>query len=148
MKFVILSHKLIPGFGVMGPVLSPAKYDIHQVLKWVAVGLDVREVMEDGSYRKLTFNDERLMEALNNKLKKQAEKREAVKKELEEINGERIVVRNNVQLAGEVIDRVKEKKKEVVKKVVKKKEEPKPIIEQIEEEPPVELFIDELEKPE
>ena len=44
MKFVILSHKIIPGYGVKGPILSPANYDVHLVLKWIAAGLDVEKL--------------------------------------------------------------------------------------------------------
>lgn len=156
MRFVILSYKEIPGYGVKGPILSPANYDVHLVLKWINAGIDVREVMEDGSYRKLSFNDPRLMEELHKKLDKQAKKREDVKKELENLHGERIIPRNNVQLSGEEHDKIKTqiiKKKEVVKenKPKNKKKEvikEEPVVEQKVEEPPVELFIDELEKPE
>ena len=148
MKFVILSHKIIPGFGVKGPVMSPATYDIHLVLKWVAAGVDVREVMEDGSYRKLSFNDERLLEELNKKLDKQAKERAKVKKELEERKNERVKPTGGVQLIPEAKPLpVKSKpKKEKVKKEEPKKVEP--VVEQKIEEPPMELFIDELEKPE
>lgn len=148
MKFVILSHKIIPGYGVKGPVMSPATYDIHLVLKWVAAGIDVREVMEDGSYRKLSFNDERLLAELSKKLDKQAKERAKIKKELDERRVERVKPTGGVQLIPEAKPLpVKNKpKKEKVKK-----EEPKvePVVEEkIEEQPPVELFIDELEKPE
>ena len=145
MKFVILSHKLIPGYGVKGPILSPANYDVHLVLKWLAVGLDVREVMEDGSYRKLSFNDKKLLEVLNAKLKKQAEKREAVKRELEEVKSEPIKPMGGVKLVPEdkPLPVAKPKKKKVEKVVEKPKKEEQP-----KEEPSVELFIDELEKPE
>lgn len=139
MKFVILSRKLIPGYGVKGPILSPATYDIHQVLKWVAAGVDVREVMEDGSFRKLSFNDERLLNELNKKLEKKTAEKEELKKQREGLNIQP-VKRGNVSL-------VPEKKlppKKVVKKYEDKKEEQK--IEKKEEK--VELIIDELEKPE
>jgi hypothetical protein len=145
MKFVILSHKIIPGYGVKGPILSPANYDVHLVLKWIAAGLDVREVMEDGSYRKLSFNDKKLLEILNDKLKKQAEKREAVKRELEEVKSEPIKPMGGVKLVPEdkPLPVAKPKKKKVEKVVEKPKKEEQP-----KEEPSVELFIDELEKPE
>lgn len=65
MLFVILSDGEIPGYGVRGPVLSPTQYDLHTVLKWIASGVDVRECMSDGSYRKLKFNDGAIMEALD-----------------------------------------------------------------------------------
>ena len=65
MRFVILSAKPLPiGNGVHGPILSPAEYDVHLVLKLLALRIDVREVMEDGSYRKLDSNDEKLLELL------------------------------------------------------------------------------------
>lgn len=145
MKFVILSHKIIPGYGVKGPILSPANYDVHLVLKWIAAGLDVREVMEDGSYRKLSFNDKKLLEVLNAKLKKQAERREAVKRELEEVKSEPIKPMGGVKLVPEdkPLPVAKPKKKKVEKVVEKSKKEEQP-----KEQPPVELFIDELEKPE
>lgn len=65
MKFVILHTGEIPGYGhVRGPVLTPQAYDLSNVLKWVSHGVDIREVMDDGSYRKLTFNDRRLKTAI------------------------------------------------------------------------------------
>ena len=65
MKFVILDNRSLPEFnGVRGPILTPRFYDIHLVLRWIAAGIDIREVMEDGSYRKLEFNDERVMRRL------------------------------------------------------------------------------------
>lgn len=65
MKFVIMHTGEIPGYGhVRGPVLTPQAYDLSTVLKWVSHGVDIREVMEDGSYRKLTFNDRRLKSAI------------------------------------------------------------------------------------
>ena len=139
MQFVILSHKIIPGFGVKGPILSPASYDVHLVLRWISVGVDVREVMEDGSLRKLKFNDERLMEELHKKLDKQAEQRLAVKKAREEI---KIEVKGNVKLMPEA--------KPLPKKKVKKEEPKKEIIEPKEEvkEDNIDLFIDHLEDPE
>ena len=139
MQFVILSHKIIPGFGVKGPILSPANYDIHLVLRWISVGVDVREVMEDGSLRKLKFNDERLMEELHKKLDKQAEQRLAVKKAREEV---KIEVKGNVKLMPEA--------KPLPKKKVKKEEPKKEIIEPKEEvkEDNIDLFIDHLEDPE
>ena len=139
MQFVILSHKTIPGFGVKGPILSPASYDIHLVLRWISVGVDVREVMEDGSLRKLKFNDERLMEELHKKLDKQAEQRLAVKKAREEI---KIEVKGNVKLMPEA--------KPLPKKKVKKEEPKKEIVEPKEEvkEDNIDLFIDHLEDPE
>lgn len=67
MKFVIMHMGEIPGYGhVRGPVLTPQSYDLNEVLKWISRGIDIREVMKDGSYRKLNFNDRRLKEALIN----------------------------------------------------------------------------------
>lgn len=142
MKFVILSHKPIPGYNVKGPILSPATYDIHLVLKWVVAGIDVREVMEDGSYRKLSFNDKRLLAELNKKIEVQSKKREEHKKELKELDNETVKVSGNVKLVPEakplpVVNKHKKPKKEQPKKI----EEPKK--EQIEN-----LIIDDLEKPE
>ena len=146
MKFVILHRKLIPGFDVNGPILTPAEYDIHQVLRWISVGIDIREVMEDGSYRKLAFNDERLMEELNKKLNKQMEKRKQQKDDQQPRVGS-----GNVKLVPE-----KRTPKPVVAKpqpkVEPKKEEPQPepkVEEVVKEEPKQQnLFIDELERPE
>ena len=144
MRYVILSRSPIPGFGVSGPILSPAHYDIHLVLRWIGAGVDIREVMEDGSYRRLRINDERLMEELNRKIEKQAAERKAIK---EQIEYERRNPAGNVRLIPE-----KNRKKPAVKKVQPvKKEEPKVV------EPPkpvevkeekIDLFIDKLERPE
>lgn len=66
MKFVILSSCEIPGFGgARGPVLTPKEYDLHLVLRMITNGVDIREVMEDGSYRKLVFNDPAVMKAID-----------------------------------------------------------------------------------
>lgn len=145
MKFVILSKKIIPGYGVKGPILSPATYDIHQVLKWVAAGVDVREVMEDGSFRKLSFNDERLINELNKKLEKQAIEKEEIKKQREGLNIEP-VKRANVSLVPEK----KLPQKKVVKKqeVVKEELKVEKVEEQKVEPEKIDLIIDELEKPE
>ena len=145
MKFVILHKGIIPGFNVHGPVMTPQHYDINLVLKWVYSRIDVREVMPDGSYRKLDCNDERLMEELNAKLAKEAEHKEKVKQAiLEQQLGKQH--RGNVGLVPE-----KKVEKPVAKqqpKVEPKKEEPKQeVVEQV-EEPKVDLIIDELEKPE
>lgn len=143
MKCVILSRKIIPGYSVKGPILSPAEYDIHQILKWLNVGIDVREVMEDGSYRKLNINDPKLIELLNEKVNKKAEQRNQDRQLMENI---RVVKpQGNVRLRPEKIHDPKPKK--VQPKPVKevKKEEPKK--EEVKEEV-VDLFIDELEKPE
>jgi hypothetical protein len=142
MKFVILHRKQIPGYSICGPILTPMEYDIHQVLRWVAAGVDILEVMEDGSYRKLTFNDKRLMEELNKKLSKQMELKNQRKVELERPDGGN----GNVRL-------LPEKKKHHTPKV-----KPQPKVEPKKEEPEVEvkkeepkqpdLIIDELERPE
>ena len=69
MKFVIMSRGQLPFYnGACGPILTPVAYDIHLVLKWLAAGVDVREVMDDGSFRKLEFNDERVMKELDEDL--------------------------------------------------------------------------------
>lgn len=149
MKFVILSHSKIPGYGVKGPVLSPATYDVHQVLKWLNVGIDVREVMEDGSFRKLTIRDERLLKELSNKIEKNKAERDEVKKQLEElrIKPDR---RNNVSLLPEKkLPKKKVNKPEVVKeelKVEKDNKEEKPWVNVGQEK--VDFIIDHLEEPE
>lgn len=150
MKFVILSCKIIPGYSVKGPILTPANYDIHQVLKWVAAGVDVREVMEDGSFRKLSFNDERLLNELNKKIEKKVIEKEELKKQREGMNIEP-VRRGNVSLVPETkLPKKKVKKLEVVKeeelKVEKDNKEEKPWDNVGKEK--VELIIDELERPE
>jgi hypothetical protein len=82
MKFVILSSYELPFYnGVKGPIITPREYDIHLVLKWVATGVDIREVMEDGSFRKLEFNDSRLMEELDKDLERKRLENEGKKKE-------------------------------------------------------------------
>ena len=143
MKCVILSRKMIPGYGVKGPILSPAEYDIHQILKWINVGIDVREVMEDGSYRKLYINDPKLIELLNEKVNKKSEQRKQDRQLME--NNRVVKPQGNVRLRPEKIHDPKPKKVQPkpVKEVIK--EEPKK--EEVKEEV-VDLFIDELEKPE
>ena len=143
MKCVILSRKMIPGYGVKGPILSPAEYDIHQILKWLNVGIDVREVMEDGSYRKLNINDPKLIELLNEKVNKKTEQRKQDRQLME--NNRVVKPQGNVRLRPEKIHEPKPKKVQhkPVKEIIK--EEPKK--EEVKEEV-VDLFIDELEKPE
>lgn len=69
MKFVILDNKEIPGYGgVRGPIVTPTAFDLHDVLKWITFEIDIREVMPDGSYRKLQFNDERIMKEIDEEL--------------------------------------------------------------------------------
>jgi hypothetical protein len=139
MKFVILSTNIIPVFNVRGPVLSPAEYDIQLVLRWIRLGVDVREVMEDGSYRKLKHDDEKLMELLNKDCDKNKE------------NKSEKVVPKNIKPQGNV--RIKEenrpiKKPNNVKKDEPKKEEKKPKDEVKEKQVNQDLIIDNLEKPE
>ena len=129
MKFVILSSSCIPGFnGVRGPILTPTAYDLHLVLQWLCAGVDVREVMPDGSYRKLQFNDEKIMKEID-----------------EELEMKRIQKEQNVDFL----------KEEPVKKVVKPKViKTKPVVKQettkVVEEPKKEekpsFVVDDLEK--
>lgn len=129
MKFVILSSSCIPGFnGARGPILTPTAYDLHLVLQWLCAGVDVREVMPDGSYRKLQFNDEKIMKEID-----------------EELEMKRIQKEQNVDFL----------KEEPVKKVVKPKViKTKPVVKQentkVVEEPKKEekpsFVVDDLEK--
>ena len=143
MKFVILSNKVILDFNVKGPVMTPTEYDVHQVLRWIAAGIDVREVMEDGSYRKLSFNDERLKEELRKKSDKIKEEREKhFGNAINEITNGTIKPNGIIKLKPEKVKAknikpVEEKKQELKKKEVK-----------VQEEPQVDLIIDDLEKPE
>lgn len=69
MKFVILDNKEIPNFGgVRGPIMTPTTYNLHDVLRWITFDIDIREVMPDGSYRTLQFNDERIMKEIDEEL--------------------------------------------------------------------------------
>lgn len=87
MKFVILSSVPIPGFnGQRGPLLTPQYLDAKLVLKMVAMGIDVKEVMEDGSYRDVKFSDSRLIDEMANANKIKSVKEEAEeKKVIEEV---------------------------------------------------------------
>lgn len=87
MKFVILSSVPIPGFnGQRGPLLTPQYLDAKLVLKMVAMGIDVKEVMEDGSYRDVEFSDSRLIDEMANANKIKSVKEEAEeKKVIEEV---------------------------------------------------------------
>lgn len=143
MKCVILSRKIIPGYSVKGPILSPAEYDIHQILKWLNVGIDVREVMEDGSYRKLYINDPKLIELLNEKVNKKTEQRKQDRQLME--NNHVVKTQGNVRLRPEKIHDPKPKKVQPKPAREVMKEEPKK--EEVKEEV-ADLFIDELEKPE
>ena len=137
MKFVVMSRGQLPFYnGVCGPILTPVAYDIHLVLKWIAAGVDVREVMDDGSFRKLEFNDERVMKELDEDLeRKRIEKEQHVKLLEEEVDVKKVVPKKVNIYPAEPVKPVKEKKKE--KLVVK--EEPK-----VEKKKP-ELEVDELE---
>lgn len=65
MRFVILSSCDIPGFGgIRGPLLTPQPMDLNIVRQLIISGIDIREVMEDNSYRELSFNDSRLLQAI------------------------------------------------------------------------------------
>lgn len=144
MKFVILSNKKLPGYDVMGPILSPAEYDVHQVLKWLMMGIDVREVMDDGTHRKLTIHDEKLSEMVKEKTNSKMEERQQI------VSNKKFdaTPQGNVKLKEQKHKPKKQpvvqpKKKEDVKMVeLPKKEEEKPVAEV------PELIIDDLEKPE
>ena len=139
MKFVILTNKIIPGFSVKGPILSPAEYDIYQVLRWVAAGVDVREVMEDGSYRKLSFNDERLVAELT---KLSIQHKAELEKTKNELKSAEIKPNGNVQLKPEKNKKVvKSNKPKVITPKVEKHVEPSKVENN-------DIIIDELEKPE
>lgn len=138
MKFVIMSRGQLPFYnGACGPILTPVAYDIHLVLKWLAAGVDVREVMDDGSFRKLEFNDERVMKELDEDLeRKRIEKEQRIKLlEEQKVEVKKVVPKKMNIYPPEPVKPVKEKKKE--KPVVK--EEPK-----VEKKKP-ELEVDELE---
>ena len=139
MKFVIMSRGQLPFYnGACGPILTPVAYDIHLVLKWIAAGVDIREVMDDGSFRKLEFNDERVMKELDEDLeRKRIEKEQHVKllEEEQKVEVKKVVPKKVNIYPAEPVKPVKEKKKE--KPVVK--EEPK-----VEKKKP-ELEVDELE---
>ena len=139
MKFVIMSRGQLPFYnGACGPILTPVAYDIHLVLKWLAAGVDVREVMDDGSFRKLEFNDERVMKELDEDLeRKRIEKEQHIKllEEEQKVEVKKVVPKKMNIYPPEPVKPVKEKKKE--KPVVK--EEPN-----VEKKKP-ELEVDELE---
>ena len=144
MKFVILSHGIVPDFGVRGPILTPREYDLHQVLKWVVYGVDIREVMDDGTYRILSFNDERIMDKIRKELNnKVVEKKEEEKKEVEKIPKHRRVG----IYPKEEIKEIKHKKVEVKK--VEEEKNIEPAKEEINvDDGKVDFPIDNLEKPE
>lgn len=67
MLFVIMTTGEIPGYGgIRGPVLTPQPYELPEVMKLVKSGVDVRLVQENGEYRKITFNDPLLLQAMSN----------------------------------------------------------------------------------
>lgn len=146
MKFVILSHGIVPDFGVRGPILTPREYDLQQVLRWIAFGVDVREVMEDGSYRDLSFNDERILDEIRKSLnKKVVEKKTEEKRDVEKIPKHRRVG----IYPKEEVKEIKPNKKVEVKKVdVKEKIEEPPKEEINVNEGKIDFPIDHLEKPE
>jgi ABC-type antimicrobial peptide transport system ATPase subunit len=66
MRCVVYSKCELPEFrGIRGPIMSPTELDPQLIMKWLYVGLDVREVMPDGSYRRLEFNDKKLNEMID-----------------------------------------------------------------------------------
>ena len=138
MKFVIMSRGHLPFYnGVCGPILTPVAYDIHLVLKWLAAGVDVREVMDDGSFRKLEFNDEQVMKELDEDIERKRIEKEQHVKLLEEhkVEVKKVTPKKVNIYPAEPVKPIKEKKEE--KLVVK--EEPKV------EKKKTELEIDELE---
>lgn len=149
MRFVILSDKVIPGYNVKGPILSPAEYDVHLVLRWISLGIDVREYMENGAHRKLKSNDPKLIELLNEKIERETKKREEWKKRRIDNPG-MIDSRANAKLKPERLPQ--RKQKPVPKKVVEPKVVEPPKEEVIEDvvgvDENIEIFIDELERPE
>lgn len=130
MKFVILDNKEIPGFGgARGPILTPTAYNLHDVLKWITFDIDIREVMSDGSYRKLQFNDERIMKEIDEELEfKRLEKTE------QEV----------VSIKEEITKPVENNKTNNSKKPSKTPNK-KPV-EDSKKEDKIELVVDELEK--
>lgn len=147
MKFVIMSRGQLPFYnGACGPILTPVAYDIHLVLKWIATGVDVREVMDDGSFRKLEFNDERVMKELDEDLeRKRIEKEQHVKllEEEQKVEVKKVVPKKVNIYPAEPVKPVKEKKKE--KPIVEKKKELVVKEEPIVEKKKTELEVDELE---
>ena len=131
MKFVILDNKEIPGFGgARGPILTPTAYNLHDVLKWITFDIDIREVMSDGSYRKLQFNDERIMKEINEEL----EFKRLEKAEQEEVTS---IKEDNTK----PVENNKTNNSKKASKVPNKKP-----VEESKKEDKVELVVDELEK--
>ena len=128
MKFVVLDNRELPMYnGVKGPIMTPTAFDVQLVLKWLAFEIDVREVMEDGSFRKLEFNDKKLMRELDEKLEmKRIEKEQKIK-----------------LVEQKPVTKKAANKKVVVRPQPKKEEVKEP---EVKKEP--ELFVDDLKKPE
>ena len=126
MKFVIMNTGIIPGFGIKGPVLTPREYDVHQVIKWLAIGIDVREVMEDGSYRKLKFSDEKLMNEACKDIEKQRIERNRIEEEVKAMDNKPEIKPSKKQV--QFVPVVEEQNKR------NKKQEPKKHVEEVKEE--------------
>ena len=137
MKFVILDNKEIPGYGgVRGPIVTPTAFDLHDVLKWITFEIDIREVMSDGSYRKLQFNDERIMKEIDEELNR---------KRLEAENcREAVTVTIPRQLNTIKTELKKDKPKQQSKVEPTKKEESKPT--KNDGKNPSTIVVDDLEK--
>lgn len=140
MKFVILDNKEIPGYGgVRGPIVTPTAFDLHDVLKWITFEIDIREVMPDGSYRKLQFNDERIMKEIDEELNRK--RLEAEVEVLDTIDKSSKVVTKYVPKA---IEKELKKDKQQTKVEPVKKEESKPT--KNDGKNPDVMVIDDLEK--
>lgn len=147
MRCVVYSKCELPEFrGIRGPIMSPTELDPQLIMKWLYVGLDVREVMPDGSHRRLKTNDEKLVELLNKKYEEKQAKRLGIVK----ANDNKPKQKEVKQQPKKEVPKAKPYEKKV-KPVELPKEEPK--VEQPKEdivvnEPAVHLPIDNLEKPE
>ena len=147
MKFVILDNKEIPGYGgVRGPIVTPTAFDLHDVLKWITFEIDIREVMSDGSYRKLQFNDERIMKEIDEELNRKRLEAEAAKEVLDVINKSREAVIKYIpdQLKAVEKELKRDKQKQQTKVEPVKKEESKPT--KNDDENHDVMVIDDLEK--
>jgi hypothetical protein len=132
---------IIPGFGIKGPVLTPREYDVHQVIKWLAIGIDVREVMEDGSYRKLKFSDEKLMNEACKDIEKQRIERNRIEEEVKAMDNKPEIKpsKKQVQFVPVVEEQNKRNKKQEPKKHVEE------VKEEVAEEKKPSFEVDELE---
>lgn len=65
MRCIVTTSAPLPGYNVCGPIMTPQYIDARIILKWLASGIDVYEVMEDGARRQLTFNDTRLKQEID-----------------------------------------------------------------------------------